>query len=216
MMLKIPPKTSKAEKEQVEAWWRRFFSGVWNSHRAKAITNTVEVETVGDSLDEMASEELTTIAREDVCAAMGVPHSLISADAANYATSQQDALNFYQQTVLPSATLIAEIINDQIMPDGYELVFHPEQLEVFQQHEVSKAQALSTLTGQPILTVDEARAMLGYEPLGAAEPEPAVDDTELDNGDDMEVLEAIKARLDDLAFWTESEGEYANGHYLDL
>jgi hypothetical protein len=204
MIVKVPSGASEAQREQVDAWWRRFFGGVKNSHRAKALDERISAEVVGDSLDQMASDELTTQAREDVCAALGVPHSMISADAANYATSQQDTLNFYQQTVLPSATLIAETINDQILPDGYELRFDPSQLEVFQQHEVSKAQSLQSLVGgKPILTVDEARAMLGHEPLSAPEPEPEPLPEEADNGDDLEALRSIKARLDDLAFWSE-------------
>lgn len=193
MIVKVPTGASEAQREQVNAWWRRFFGGVRNSHRAKALDERISVEVVGDTLDQMASDTLTTQAREDVCAALGVPHSILSADAANYATSQQDTLNFYQQTIIPSATLIAETINEQIMPDGYELRFDPAQLEVFQQHEVSKAQSLQTLVGGvPILTVDEARAMLGYEPLSAPEPEPEPLPAEADNGDDLEALRSIK------------------------
>ena len=210
MIIRAPSGTSEALREQVNSWWRRFFSGVRNSHRARVLDDKFSVEVVGDTLDDMASEELTTQAREDVCAALGVPHSLISADAANYATAEQDTLNFYQQTVVPSASMIAETINDQIlMPRGYYLEFDPAQLEVYQQHEVSKAQALSQLVGKPILTVDEAREMLGYEPLSAPEPEPAPKPEP--EGDDMEMLKSISARLDDLALWTGSEQEYVNG-----
>jgi hypothetical protein len=67
-------------------------------------------------------------------------------------------------------------------------------LEVFQQHEVSKAQSLQSLVGgKPILTVDEARAMLGYESFSAPEPEPEPLPEEADNGDDLEALRSIKA-----------------------
>jgi phage portal protein BeeE len=107
-----------------------------------------------------------------VCAALGVPHSLISADAANYATSQQDSLNFYQQTVVPQALLIEEVLNDQIFADaGLRWQFHPEQLEVFQAAEMQKAQAVARLVGRPIMTVDEGRAWMGLAPLHAHDEE---------------------------------------------
>jgi len=210
LLIKVPQGASQGLREQVDSWFYRFMNGVRNSFRAKALDERVTVDTIGDSPDDIASDVLTTQAREDVCAAMGVPHSLLSADAANYATSQQDTLNFYQQTIIPSAALIAETITDQILPNGVYMEFDPSQLEVFQQHEVSKAQAISQLVGQPVLTIDEAREMLGYEPLGGTQPSPDSAPAEQDNGKDVEMLKCINRRLDELAFWTGSENEYTD------
>jgi hypothetical protein len=194
MLLKVPRgKASPADKEQLNAWWRWFFSGNRNSHRAQALYDDIQVEVVGDTLDQMTSDTLTNQAREDVCAALGVPHSLISADAANYATSQQDTLNFYQQTVLPQADLISEVITDQVLPPGYEFVFDPSQLEVFQQHELAKAQSITALVREPTLTVDEGRDMMGREPLGGVSDQMQ---------EAQATLKSIQARLEELALWT--------------
>jgi HK97 family phage portal protein len=165
-LLSVEGNPSRAELDRLESWWRRLVSGVRRAWETIAIRSTVKPVVIGDGLKDTVNEVLTQQRREDVCAALGVPHSLISADAANYATSQQDTLNFYQQTVVPQSLLIEEAVNEQVMePAGLRLQFHPERLEVFQAAEMQKAAAVARLVGQPVLTVDEARQMLGYGPL---------------------------------------------------
>jgi hypothetical protein len=45
------------------------------------------------------------------------------------------------------------------------IIPRPDKLETYQRDELDKAQGLMTLVGTPILTVDEARDMMGYAPL---------------------------------------------------
>jgi phage portal protein BeeE len=168
-LLSVEGNPSRAELDRLEAWWRRLVQGVRRAWESIAIRSTVKPVVIGDGLNDTVSEELTRQRREDVCAALGVPHSLLSADAANYATSQQDTLNFYQQTVIPQCLLIEEAINEQLIaPLGLRWRCLPERLEVFQAAEMQKASAVAQLVGQPVMTVDEGRALLGLSPLGSA------------------------------------------------
>lgn len=161
-LLSVEGNPAKAELDRLEHWWRRLVSGVRRAWESVAIRSTVKPVVIGEGLEALASETLTTQRREDVCAALGVPHSMIAADAANYATAQQDKITFLTTTIIPACELIAEALNEQLFqPLGLCFRFQPAQLEELQQYEVLKAQALAQLTGQPILTVDEARAMMG-------------------------------------------------------
>lgn len=167
-LLTVEGNPPKQELERLESWWRRMLSGVRSSWQSVAIRSTVKPVIIGDGLGDMQNRELTVQQREHVCAAMGVPHSLLSADAANYATAQSDKLTFLHQTVIPVAQLIEEVMNEQLfVGKGLQFRFHPEQLEEMQQHEVAKAKSLVALVECGIVTVDEARSMLGYKP-GAA------------------------------------------------
>lgn len=157
---------SRAELERLESWWRRLVSGVRRAWESIAIRSTVKPVVIGDGLKETADEVLTSQRREDVCAALGVPHSLISADAANYATSQNDKITFLTGTVIPACRQIEEALNEQLFGEmGLRFVFNPALLEEMQQYEVMKAQALAALVGQPIYTVNEARGLMGLPPL---------------------------------------------------
>ncbi len=94
--------------------------------------------------------------------------TLLTASAANYATSLADRLNFYDTTVVPQTLLIGEALNSQWLAAlGLRLRFAPQRLEIYQAAEVQKAQQIAALVGAPVLTVDEARALLGYAPLVA-------------------------------------------------
>lgn len=149
------------EMKRLELWWNRLLAGVSNAWRSIAIRSSVKPIIIGDGLADTQNRELTIQQREHVCAALGVPHSLLSADAASYATSLNDKLTFLNQTVLPSARLIEEAINDQLCAaEGLRFSFHPERIEELQQYEVQKAQSLVPLVQAGILTRDEARTML--------------------------------------------------------
>lgn len=165
-LLSVEGNPSRAELERLESWWQRMVRGVRQAWESVAIRSSVKPVVIGDGLKETFNEALTQQHREDICAALGVPHSLLSADAANYATSQQDTLNFYQQTVVPQALLIQETVNEQLMePSGLFWEFHPERLEVFQASELRKAAALAQLVDRPLMTVNEGRAWLELPPL---------------------------------------------------
>jgi hypothetical protein len=164
-LLAVDGNPPRAELDRLELWWKRMVAGVRRAWESVAIRSSVKPVVIGDGLGDTVNETMTTQRREDVCAAIGVPHSLISADAANYATSQQDTLNFYQQTVVPQALLVEEVMNDQVLAEmGLRWRFFPEKLEVFQRAELEKAAQVYSLVGRPVLTVREGRDLMGYDP----------------------------------------------------
>ena len=78
------------------------------------VRGEVQPQVVGQPID-LAMPELTESKRQDIATALGVPHSLVASDAANYATAQADRLNLYDFTILPEATLVARMINTQVL-----------------------------------------------------------------------------------------------------
>jgi HK97 family phage portal protein len=169
-LLTVEGNPSRAELDRLESWWRRLVAGARRAWQSIAIRSSVKPVVIGDGLKDTVNETLTTQRREEVCAALGVPHSLLSSDAASYATAQQDTLNFYQQTIVPQALLIAEVLNDQLFRAlGLRWHFQPEKLEVFQAAEVQKATAIQRLVGKPVMTINEGRALMGLPPLVGAD-----------------------------------------------
>jgi hypothetical protein len=98
-----------------------------------------------------------------VALALGIPQTILFANSANYATSQSDQLNFYNTTIVPRCEFISATLNEQVLePMGYSLEFSPESLDIYQQDESERSQALAQLTGAgvPLLM---AMDILGYE-----------------------------------------------------
>ncbi len=166
MLISFEGNPSNQELQRIEDRWRRMLSGVRNAWRSLAVRGGVKVIPVGDGLSDVESRDLVVQQREHICTALGVPHSLLSSNAATRATAEQDTYNFYTMTVLPEARLIADSINQQLLAESdVQFRFAVEQVEALQQQEVLKARSLTTLVKEGVITVDEARRMLGYSPL---------------------------------------------------
>lgn len=166
-LLRVKTIASEGEKKKLEAWWKKTLRGVKNAFNAAAVSADVEPVVIGDSLKDTVNPQLSEQKTMDVLTAMEVPASLVLANAANYATAERDALNFYTQCVIPEADAIRDALNEQFYgARGLELVTLPGRLEVFQAAELAKAASLNPLTGDvPVLTQSEARQRLDLPPL---------------------------------------------------
>ena len=80
-----------------------------------------------------------------------MPHSLVAADAANYATAQQDEINFLTNCIIPEAKLIERTLNRQMfMPIGLRFQFQPDRLSAMQEDEEQRAQSYATYVNAKI------------------------------------------------------------------
>lgn len=164
MLLMVKGMPVEAERQKLEDYWNRFISGVKNAGKAKifnadAITPTV----VGEGFRDLENVTIGEEKREDIAIATGIPMSILFANAANYATSQQDELNFLSKTIIPDCLFIESILNEQLFdPLGLRWEFMPETLDALQEDEVARAGSLQQLTdaGVPLLM---AMDILGYE-----------------------------------------------------
>jgi hypothetical protein len=128
-------------------------SGVKNAWSANvAGTHEITPIVIGSGIDELSNNTLTMEKREDIATALGVPHSLVLSNAANFATAEADRLNFYETTILPEATLIAESLNRQLFhPLGLNFTFKPSEMSIYQEDEEQRAVAFKTYVDAGIL-----------------------------------------------------------------
>jgi len=162
-LLQVEGNPPEAEKKKIESWWQRWFSGNVNAHRSSVVSANLTPVVVGEGLEGLTNQTLTTEKRQDIATALGVPHSLVFSDAANYATAEQDELNFLSYTIIPSARLIENAVNRQLLePLGYGMRFHPETMDAFQVDETQRASSLYQLR-QAGMPMETALAVLGYE-----------------------------------------------------
>jgi len=208
MLLTVEGNPIKEEMEKLETWWKRLLRGAQSAWETVAVRSTVKPQILSSPIGEMAMTDLTAIQRENIATALGVPHSMVLSNAANFAVSQQDYFNFYDQTIVPEADRIAEVFNEQLFePAGLRLVFQPKRLEIYQQANLQSADTVTTLVAAKILSKNEGREIVGYEPLeeDEAEPEPQMAPVMMPTADDNEADPADDgppdARAVDLGKW---------------
>lgn len=172
-LITVSGNPDQEEIERIKSWWQSLLRGIRTAFETIVVHESVKPVVIGSDLKDTVAVELTQQQREDICATFRMPFSMVFSQAANYATALNDKHMFYEDFVIPRCRWLENIINAQLLkPLGIEMEFDPSRLEVMQYAEVQKAEALSRLTGgQAILTVTEARAMLGYDPMeGEATP----------------------------------------------
>jgi HK97 family phage portal protein len=150
-VLSIDPDTQDSEMAKIEAWWKRFFSGVRKAWSTAAIRGKLEAVVVGEGLESLTNSELTIESRQAIATALGVPHSIVAADAANFATAQQDELNFLNNCIIPESKLIERTLNRQMFaPVGLRFQFQPDRLSAMQEDEEQRAQSYATYVNAKI------------------------------------------------------------------
>lgn len=157
---------SEAEQNRLQEWIQRKVMGLQNAFQANVGRRKLTVNEIGKSTGDLALPELTDKAREDISTGLGVPHSLLFSNAANYATAEQDTLNFLDYTAVPEAQKIEADLNEQYFePLGYELQFEPDKLEAYQALEAKKTASVVQLYEADVITRKEARVEMSYDPV---------------------------------------------------
>jgi SPP1 gp7 family putative phage head morphogenesis protein len=179
-LLTIDGNPPKEEIARLEKWWNRFFTGIKSAWSSAAVRMGVTPVTVGEGIQELSNTELTREKKEEIATGLGVPHSLVMSNAANYATSQQDMFNFYDQTIIPELSILFEILNEQLlMPQGLSIQHRADEMAAFQEDETTRSAAfkmyvdagMKQSVAAQILGID-LPAGIEYEDLDPAEPEP--------------------------------------------
>jgi hypothetical protein len=171
----VPQATSEDEIKKLKSWWERIGLAVRNAYNTVFYRgNKLEPTVIGDPLSEIWSAELSADKREDIAAAMDIPTALLLSDSANFATAQEERAQWYQDFVFPRCAWFADTINAQwLSAEGLKMVYHPEHTEVWQTMQLGQVDKAVAALQIGIITVDEARKLLGFAERAAAQ-QPAL------------------------------------------
>lgn len=147
---------------KVESFFSRAAKGLKNAFNVIGLRADIKVETLTPNLKDMALPDLDTRTTQDIADAFSVPLGLIR-DPNNRATADIQRRSFYTETVIPSANMMASLINKDLLSDlGLQLIFDPQQMDIFQAEESERSSSLKDLVDSqvPLLTAME---VLGYD-----------------------------------------------------
>jgi len=149
-----------AERSRFEQWLRQLVSGIRNAFRHLALSSEIKTVTLGDTLSDAVKPELLQRAAELMLTAFQVPMSLVFSSASNYATARRDYQTFILLTILARAREVAAMLQPHFAAYNQTLRCNEARIDAVQNEELEKAEAIQRLTGQPVLTLNEARARL--------------------------------------------------------
>jgi len=144
-----------ADAEAMRTAWQKLTAGVRNAWRALVLRRKMEVRELSmPALDKLAMTQVDDIALRRISAAFGVPVTMLT-DAANYATAAEHRISFWRDTVLPDAELIAEALG---------LTINYDDIEALAEDVGAQRKSVIELYQAGLVTRDEARQMMGFEP----------------------------------------------------
>ena len=183
MLLTVEGNPPAQEMQRLESWWRRFFAGVRDAYNTVAVRAGVTPVVVGEGLESLSNSQMTMERREGISTAMGVPHSMVLSNAANFAVSGSDRLNFYDTTIVPELKQIQRALNKQLLePLGFRFISKYQELAVYQQSEADRATAFKLYVDAGIKLSIAAEMSGLFLPEGVEyadldpEPEPTIID----------------------------------------
>ena len=244
-ILTIEGTAQQAERERLKSWWENFMTGVRNAWGSSVVNAAVKPVIVGEGIGELSNVALTDEKRQGISTTLGIPHSLVMSNAANFATSQQDELNFYNLTVIPESRLLETQLNRQLFrPLGLRFQWKTQEMALFQEDEEQRAQSLLNYTnaGMPLHIAAEILGInlpegMEYADLGAmlaeqqaqrdemarlmaqrTQPQPMAEQPHDHGGDGMDDSQRIEART--FRRWLrrnpgKNAGEFVANHLTD-
>lgn len=142
-------------------------TGPKNAGRPMIFGGNVEWQEMGLSPKDMDFGANKDDAARDICLAFGVPHLLVVPGSSTYSNMKEAELQLWEATILPLVRLLQDHLNAWLCPmfgDGLRLEFDEDAISALEPRREIKRNTTISLLDKGLITLDEAREALQYEP----------------------------------------------------
>lgn len=160
---------SSLSDEQIESitkTLRDSLAGAGNSGKATFLSGDFNWTQLSESMKDMDFATLYRRTAESIYNTLRIPLPLVSPDNMTLANMDTAKLNLYDNAVIPLKRLICSFLTKSLMPkykqESLEITFDESEIETLKSRETNNALAIAKAG---ILTRDEIRASIGYDPM---------------------------------------------------
>jgi HK97 family phage portal protein len=157
------------DKERIRQEITRLFAGSENSHRTAVLDQGTKLDRLAHNIKDLMPVELYKTLREEIIAAYGLTHIMISImDDASYANATIARRVFIENRGLPTLRLLESALNMRLVPffsDDLRCWYNRSAIPALQEDETNKATRLGVLYhDKRVIKLNEARKQLGLDP----------------------------------------------------
>ena len=150
------------------------FSGTGNAGKPMLLEGDFEWKEMGLSPKDMDFIQLKNMSAKDIALVYGVPSQLIGIpDSQTYSNFAEAKLALYNETIIPLLDRIQGDLNEWLVPmfneQGLELRYDIDSIPAMAEQRKRVFESVSAGVKDGILTRNEAREQLGYEPIEGAD-----------------------------------------------
>lgn len=103
------------ERIRIQEAWNQAYGGVNNSHRTAVLTGSLKYNTISLPPKDIEFLALKGLTKAEIAAAFGVPMPLIDQEKTTYRNYETALKDFWQSTMVPKLTKVAETITEQLL-----------------------------------------------------------------------------------------------------
>ena len=156
------------QADQAERTIKQNFRGSNKAHVLGMLRGGMKFQELGTKPRDAEWAELRHTGRTEFCGAFGVPESLATAEAANYATAMEQKKSLWDETIIPELVYIAETLNRSLKPrfpgtENMRLEFDLSDVPALVEQTMKNYERLQKAAGVPIITPNEARGKIGLD-----------------------------------------------------
>ena len=145
------------------------FSGTGNAGKPMLLEGDFDWKEMGLSPKDMDFIQLKNMSAKDIALIFGVPSQLIGIpDAQTYSNFAEAKLALYNETIIPLLDRIQSDMNEWLVPkfgDDLELRYDIDSIPAMAEQRTRVFESVTQGVQNGILTRNEAREQLGYEPI---------------------------------------------------
>jgi hypothetical protein len=150
------------------------FSGTGNAGKPMLLEGDFDWKEMGLSPKDMDFIQLKNMSAKDIALVYGVPSQLIGIpDSQTYSNFAEAKLALYNETIIPLLDRIQGDLNEWLIPmfneQGLELRYDIDSIPAMAEQRKRVFESVTAGVRDGILTRNEAREQLGYEPMEGAD-----------------------------------------------
>ena len=160
---------SDTQRNQLMSDLTQRFSGTGNAGKPMLLEGDFDWKEMGLSPKDMDFIQLKNMSAKDIALIFGVPSQLIGIpDAQTYSNFAEAKLALYNETIIPLLDRIQSDLNEWLVPrfgDDLEMRYDIDSIPAMAEQRTRVFESVTQGVQNGILTRNEAREQLGYEPI---------------------------------------------------
>ena len=165
---------SENQRSQLQSDINSRFAGTGNAGRPMLLEGDFDWKEMGLSPKDMDFIQLKNMSAKDIALVYGVPSQLIGIpDAQTYSNFAEAKLALYNETIIPLLDKIQGDLNEWLVPqfndEALELRYDIDSIPAMAEQRRRVFESVTSGVKDGILTRNEAREQLGYEPIDGAD-----------------------------------------------
>jgi HK97 family phage portal protein len=164
---------SEEQRKRLYAEWKQRFGSRIRGEKAIVLAGGDDIKNIGYPPKELGADASRNANVEEVAAAFGIPMTILKTNESNLASAEAGWYQFMKGTISPKLVRLQEILTEQIAQRYYDEKLFLAFDDCVPSDKTYRLQEIQTRLNTKMTTINEERAIDGFEPVEWGDEPPA-------------------------------------------